>query len=243
MFDTKTLNSLDLMTKYETYSKYSSVLEEKFKGFSLKSLVKTCKNPRIFIKPNFLEEFAKKYPHENDQFIKENNNNNKAKSFSESLTIKKQPKTHNIDPWTRSIRTTTKLYEPRPDPCWYNPNFNSIYKNIPCCIISPQRNKIKNLKSRDKKIKIINTPRENYKTQNNSVMKKNNNIYNSLTIENNTNNSLDLKNNNSSEKVSQTLPAVKNNSKRNILKTMNKNDKNNQNDRNNHAFKLIGKNQ
>ena len=217
MFDPKTLNSLDLMTKYETYSKYSNVLAEKFKGLSLKSLVKTCKNPRIFIKPNFLEEFAKKYPHENDQFIKENNNNNKAKSFSESLTIKKQQKTHNIDPWTRSIRTTTKLYEPRPDPCWYNPNFNSIYKNIPCCIISPQRNKIKNLKSRDKKIKIINTPRENYKTQNNSVMKKNNN---------------------SSEKVSQTLPAVKNNSKRNILKAMNKNDKNNQNDRNNHAFKF-----
>lgn len=239
MFDAKTLNSLDLMTKYETYSKYSNVLEEKFKGYSLKSLVKTCKNPRTFVKPNFLEEFAKKYPHENDQFIKESNNNNKAKSFSESLSIKKQSKTQNIDPWTRSIRTNTKLYEPRPDPCWYNPNFDSIYKNIPCCIISPQRNKIKNLKNRKKKIQLNNTPRENNKTQNNSVMKKNNNIYNCLTIENNRNKSLDLKNYiNSSEKVSQTLPVVKNNSKRNILKTMNKNDKNNQDDRNNHAFKF-----
>ena len=238
MFDTKTLNSLDLMTKYETYSKYSNVLEEKFKGLSLKSLVKTCKNPRIFIKPNFLEEFAKKYPHENDQFIKETNSNNKAKSFSESLTIKKQPKSPNINPWTRSIRTSTKLYEPRPDPCWYNPNFDSIYKNIPCCIISPIRNKIKNLKTRSRKVQINNIPRENHKTQNNSVIKKNNNMYNSLTIENNRNKSLDLKNDNNSEKVTQTLPAVKNSSNRNFLKNMNKNDKNNQNDRNNHAFKF-----
>ena len=238
MFDPKTLNSLDLMTKYETYSKYSNVLAEKFKGLSLKSLVKTCKNPRIFIKPNFLEEFAKKYPHENDQFIKENNNNNKAKSFSESLSINKQPKSPKIDPWTRSIRNTTKLYEPRPDPCWYNPNFNSIYKNIPCCIISPNRNKNKIFKTRNKKIQLCNTPKENRKTLNNSVIKKNNNIYNNLTIENNRNKSLDLKNCNESEKVSQTLPAVKNSNNRNILKNMNKNDKNDKNDKNNHAFKF-----
>jgi len=232
MFDTKTLNSLDLMTKYETYSKYSNVLEEKFKGFSLKSLVNTCKNPRIFVKPNFLEEFAKKYPHDNDQFIKESNNNNKAKSFAESLIIKKQPKSPSIDPWTRSIRNTTKLYEPKPDPCWYNPNFHSIYKNIPCCIISPIRNKNKNLKNRNRKLQLINTPKENHKTQNNSVIKKNNNLYKSLTIENDRNKPIDLKNYNNSDKVSQTLPAVKNNSNRNILKNMNKND------RNNHAFKF-----
>ena len=234
MFDSKTLNSLDLMTKYETYSKYSNVLEEKFKGVSLKSLVKTCKNPRIFIKPNFLEEFAKKYPHENDQFIKETNNNIKAKSFAESLTIKKQTKSPKIDAWSRSIRTNTKLYEPRPDPFRYNPNFDSISKNIPCCIISPIRNKDKNnLKTRNKKIQLINTPKENHKTQNNSVIKNNNNIYKTLTIENNRNKSPDLKNNNnSSDKVSQTLPAVKNSNNRNILKNMYKNDKNN------HAFKF-----
>ena len=34
MLDLKTLNSLDSMSKYKTYSKYNDFLEKKFKGFS-----------------------------------------------------------------------------------------------------------------------------------------------------------------------------------------------------------------
>ena len=68
MLDSKTLNTLDSMAKYKTYSKYNTVLEKKFKGYSLKSLIYTCKNPRQFVKVKFLEEFVKKHPYENEQY-------------------------------------------------------------------------------------------------------------------------------------------------------------------------------
>ena len=234
MIDTKTLNLLDSMTKFKTYSKYNNVLEKKFKGFSLKSLIKTCKNPRQFVKAKFLEEFAKKYPYENDQFLKTSNLNSKAKDFLESIKIRKTPQKNTIDPWSRKS-SYTKFYEGGTDPFHYNPNYNSIFKNVPCCIIFPLRNEknkdIKqNPKSRNFRTPIVLSKK--IKTESNKENKSNEHkIVDSLTIDNSNDNKINLKIIKNNEKVSQTLPAVQRHNYflNNINKKINKN---------NHAFKF-----
>ena len=133
MIDTKTLNSLDSISKYKTYSKYNNILDEKFKGSSLKSLIKTFKNPKQFVKVKFLEEFSEKYPYENTQYI---DNNKKILNFLENLEKKTTNKTIVNETWARKS-SYTKLYEPVPDPFRYNPNYNSIFKTAPSYKIPP----------------------------------------------------------------------------------------------------------
>ena len=233
MIDKKTLNSLDSMTKFKTYSKYNNILDKRFKGYSLKSLIKTSRNPRQFVKAKFLEELARKFPYENDQIININNLNKKQRDFFEAIKEKKMPPKIEINPWSRKS-SYTKIFEVETDPFHYNPNYNSIFKNIPCCIISPLRKKnIKNI-NKKQKMKNFKTPiilNKKFKTENNTIYKNNKHkIMDNLTIEsdNNKKNSNTLKN---IEKFSQTLTYVK--SKRKFLDYMNKT-----NDKNNHAFKF-----
>ena len=219
MLDLKTLNSLDSMSKYKTYSKYNNILEKKFKGFSLKSLIRTCKHPRQFVKLKFLEEFAKKHPYENEQYIEDNSLNTKTKNFLNSLD-NKQYKRNIVDSWARKS-SYTKLYEPVPDPFRYNPNYNSIFRNVPCCRIAPPRTELIKNKHRKRKIKSYNLK------NNNSTKKSNiNKTFEDIIIKNDK----DIQSNNSKVKnnnISKTLPAVK--SKRHYLNICNKN---------NHAFKF-----
>ena len=199
MIDKKTLNSLDSMTKFKTYSKYNNILDKRFKGYSLKSLIKTSRNPRQFVKAKFLEELARKFPYENDQIININNLNKKQRDFFEAIKEKKMPPKIEINPWSRKS-SYTKIFEVETDPFHYNPNYNSIFKNIPCCIISPLRKKnIKNINQK-KKMKNFKTPiilNKKFKTENNTIYKNNKHkIMDNLTIEsdNNKKNSNTLKN-------------------------------------------------
>ena len=230
MIDLKTLNSLDSMSKYKTYSKYNDLLEKKFKGYSLKSLIKTHRNPVQFVEVKFLEEFIKKHPYDSDQLsdVKTINNvNNKAKTFLNSFE-RKTSKKKITDAWGRKS-SYTKLYEPEPDPFRYHPNYNSIYKNVPCCRIAPLKVQLIKNKKLNRKIKKYKYSDNNSK-ENNSIDKNNNKNKNKILenlILNNTNNTktITIKNN---ERVSKTLPAVRKNKKfsRNNI------------DKNNHAFKF-----
>lgn len=233
MIDSKTLTSLDSITKYKTYSRYYNILNKRFKGNSLKSFIKTFKNPRLFVKATFLEEFAKKYPHENDQFINAIAIS-KSKRFLESLKPRKA-KIHKVvpDSWGKKPykMSSYKMFEPEPDPFRYHPNYKSIYKNVPCCIISPPKYETINTDKRVKKIQLskkINDKNKNNKNSSNKI-NSSHKINDIKTIEVSKGiKSKDLINN---ENRSKTLPAVS--THRKYLKNMKK-----KIDKNNHAFKF-----
>lgn len=220
MIDLKTLNSLDSMSKYKTYSKYNNILEKKFKGYSLKSLIRTCKNPRQYVKASFLEEFSKKYPYENEQYIDNSSLTSKTRNFFNTLNNKKKTQKKSVDSWARKS-SYTKLYEPTPDPFRYNPNYNSILRNSPCCKIAPPREK--------SRINIKKTRNNRNKTNDLKYIEQAKNRYINNTIDNfiNKNEKLTL-NSKSKKNISRTLPAVKS-KKPFLIKTGNKN---------NHAFKF-----
>ena len=201
MLDTKTLNSLDSMTKYKTYSRYNNILEKRFKGYSLKSLVKECKNPKQFIKVKFLEEFAKKHPYENEQYVDSSGINPKTRDFLNSFE-KKKPKKIVVDSWARKS-SFNKLFEPEPDPFRYNPNYNSIFKNVPCCrIVPPRVQLIKNI-NKNKRIKKLNL-----KNKIKSLNTSNNKTFDDLLIENK--NKEKTRNINKNEIITKTLPSLRN---------------------------------
>jgi len=233
MIDSKTLTSLDSITKYKTYSRYYNILNKRFKGNSLKSLIKNFKHPRLFVKAKFLEEFAKKYPHENDQFI-DTNAINKAKRFLESLKVRKPKKPKIVQgSWGRPPykMTSYKMFEPEPDPFRYHPNYKSIYKNVPCCIISPPKYETIITEKRVKKIQLNKKLNKRNKSINKSLDKSNSShkINDIKTIEV----KKEVKSNDLSknDNRSKTLPAVS--THRNFLKTVK-----NKIDKNNHAFKF-----
>jgi hypothetical protein len=219
------------MSKYKTYSKYNDILEKKFKGYSLKSLVKTHRNPSQFVQVKFLEAFIKKHPYDSDQIIDINSINNKTKNFLNSFKKKKTKKIV-IDSWGRKS-SYTKLYEPQPDPFRYHPNYNSIFKNVPCCRIAPLKVQIVKPKN---KSKPNNNNKKTKKTHFSQTVKKGKNrfildhkIFGELLMDNNNkenNKTLEVKD---SDRVSKTLPAVKKHKKHSR----------NDFDKNNHAFKFI----
>ena len=198
MIDKKTLNSLDSMTKFKTYSKYNNILDKRFKGYSLKSLIKTSRNPRQFVKVKFLEEFAKKHPYENDQYMP----NNKTRNFLNSFE-KQKPKKKVLDAWARN-GTSIKLYEPKPDPFRYNPNYNSIFKNTPSCRIAPPRIQLlKHMNKNNKRIRNSHLKLNKPKIKAKSINK----TFDDFSIENNKNKETIYSKN--YEKISRTLPSVK----------------------------------
>lgn len=148
----KTISMLSSISNFKTYSKYNEILKKRFSDYSLKHLINTLKKPKYFVKPNFLEEFVKKYPYESGQFPQKNITKNKTCSLSNNNddTIlsnedqHKSPKNATINFWTlKSLNTPKKFYEPEPDPFRYNPNYNSIFKNIPCAkIFEPSKESI-----------------------------------------------------------------------------------------------------
>ena len=139
----KTLNSLDTLTKYKTFSRYNKVLDKNFKANSLKTFVHKLKHQKQFIKPKFLEEFNRKYPIENQELTK-TDLEIKSRNFSKLLEAKKKKRIINIEPWSKSIREF-KICEQSPDPMRYTPNYKSVFKTVPSHTFAPLRIKNKNI--------------------------------------------------------------------------------------------------
>ena len=172
--DSKTINVLDSMTKYKTFSHYDKVLSKTFKDKSLKTLVYNLQNQKKFVRPKFLEEFNKKYPIENQDLTKLELEK-KSRNFSEFLNKKKKKKKIIIDDWSKG-NYGLHICEPGPDPMRYTPNYKSVLKTIPSHKFSPLVTK--NNHNRNIKInKISNTVQNTiYNPFNKTISQKNNNI-------------------------------------------------------------------
>lgn len=133
--DKKAIALLSSIPKFKSYSKYSEILKKKFSNNSLKSFLISLKEPKYFIKPKFLEEFIKKHPYESDQLGELNPMGIKKicpTLLLEELQSEEEKKTTKVDYWhLKSMLSGGKNFNPEPDPFQYNPNYQSIYKNIP----------------------------------------------------------------------------------------------------------------
>ena len=64
MVDKKTINNFEMISNFENFSKYNSILDHEFKEKSLKNFIVSLKHYRKKERANFLEEFYKKFPYQ-----------------------------------------------------------------------------------------------------------------------------------------------------------------------------------
>ena len=184
----KMINFFDSIPKINSYSHYGSSLEKKFKMSSLKYFIKTLKFKEEFHKRFLKEESVNKKEKEYDVYEMEEINNNKGKNQQDIFSLpetnlENKPKIKNNYEINKSYFYHKKNFSTlsdSPDALKYNPNYNSISKNIPSVkIVKPffDKNKINSrknggLNSKIKKeiskkaLKIINS-NKNFITINN----------------------------------------------------------------------------
>ena len=124
-----TLNSLESIPKATIYSKYGEILDKLFKARSLKNLIYELKNPKKYTPKEInSEENDIKKPLGN----KYNEEEFKDIFSSEKINVQKDNKENNkkLEPPKFKPRGYTRITEFM-DPFKYNPNYNSISKNIP----------------------------------------------------------------------------------------------------------------
>ena len=154
------IKMFDSILRFDTFSKYNMALDKKFKYYSLKNLVNSLKNrPEIEVKDKVKEQLMRiieKQKIGNETMInsnkksflprgiQENNTNIFDKNFSpkqKQIPIKKK---------TNYFSHEHVLREKILDPYKYNPNYTSIYKNIPS--VKFRKPKKKSLNIYNKKI-------------------------------------------------------------------------------------------
>ena len=151
----KMINFFDSIPKINSYSHYGSSLEKMFKMSSLRYFIKTLKFKEEFHKKFLKDESVNKKREEYDVYemegIQNNKKNNDEDIFSLSNTkqiLKPKIKNNEINKsYFYHKRNNTTLSD-SPDALKYNPNFNSISKNIPSVrIVKPSLNKHRNIKN------------------------------------------------------------------------------------------------
>ena len=243
----------DSISKFNTYSKYSNSLKKIFKNKSLKDYIKSLKNPIHVEGFQLINDFDKRTSklEEEDEFhilpkgylkkgkqldlLHEESNPEpeEKKEMPNNNTLNKNDNAKSMTNFNISlIKKNQEL-----DPFKYNPNYNSIYKNIHSFkIILPSKkiinkkaksqtfltiNKKKKIKRTKKNIKIINIDNANCEKEKNFR-----NIINNNFSENN----LKSRNYNS-------FPALNDFSYLSRTKSKNKNNKKDKN-KENHAFRF-----
>ena len=193
----KILKYFDSIPKINSYSHCGSSLEKMFKMSSLRYLIKTLKYKEEYQK-KFLKEESLNMKKEYDIYEMEGMKNKKIINqeediFSLPITTTKTTKNNKSPGVNKTFfyhkRNYTTLND-SPDSLKYNPNYNSIMKNIPAVkIVKPSINKRrinKNniLNEKIKKeinkfiMKDIDTKNNNLHTINNNDSSKNNNFDN-----------------------------------------------------------------
>ena len=152
-----TLASLESIPKATIYSKYGESLDKLFKSRSLKNLISELKNPKKYISKEISEESPKK------KVVKY-----KEEDFKDIFSSLEQEHENKKDNYTKENNKNLlekEKYKPKiliknagfMDPFKYNPNYNSISKNIPSVrmILNDKEKKELNLiKERQKSPKI-----------------------------------------------------------------------------------------
>ena len=128
---------LDSIPKFDIYSKYNIALERVFQDNSMKHLMKSLKeHKRAEVYSYFTEN--EKVPKNNKLLaiygIENKKEDNYRNLLNDEEKEKKPEEKQNIDILKGAWRITNTSLRPlrlESDPFRYNPNYNSIYKNIP----------------------------------------------------------------------------------------------------------------
>ena len=176
MIDKNLIKNFETISKFDNISRYSRVLDKEFREKTLKDFIISLKNYKTKEKENFIEELHKKFPYQheekeiiinNDSFF-ENIIKSKSRNENELKSINKKHSTMND--------LSDKIKEnDSPEPWRYNPNYVSIYKNIPGFKMVYNNKADKKILKR-KINKILNSKIfEDNKSNNNSNNKSNDN--------------------------------------------------------------------
>jgi hypothetical protein len=136
----KLINLFDSIPQINNYSHYGSSLEKLFKMSSLRHFIKTLKFKEDFHKKYLKEGYVKEKKKEYDIYeqveMNERKNNEEEDIFSlpASKSENKMKIKSNINLKSNYIffhKKPQNILNESPDPLRYNPNYNSISKNIP----------------------------------------------------------------------------------------------------------------
>jgi hypothetical protein len=163
--NSKIFNSFEFITPSHSYSKNGLLFEKIIQYRSFKTLINKLMNPVKPVKMSFIEEMKVKYPYGSTSTgIQEeyfSDFNGKMKNIEIDLPIEqnntKKVKNHNYNLYYTKNYGSMNIYKQvdniNLDPFKYNPNYNSIYKNIPCVKISSPSKEY--LQAKMKKNKIL----------------------------------------------------------------------------------------
>ena len=256
------LDNLDSISNINVYSRKNREYEKILGNYTLKSFIKSIKNPIKIKRRNFLDEMAEKYPYDEDPSFKISQSLNKKIVRSKELfnnIINDYIQTDN----NNNSKNPIKAYHFRkpikidltPNPCTYNPKYDCIFKRIPVVTIYKTPKKIDDnnnntnnfsIKRKIKLKKITDDKKHNIILyRNNKENKKLDSLqsFNKKFISFTKNNDYlkeEINDNNQKEKIISFRnkdSIIKNNNEKS-----NNNNSNNNNNINNNFFNLIHKN-
>ena len=133
------INNLDTVSDFKIYSRHNHAYEKLLGNFTLRTFVKSLKNPVRIRKPKFLEEMAKKYPYEVEPSNEANQSlhktRNKAKEIINNLKIDDNQSIDNKKKKNLTINIRKNDIDLTPNPCTYNPKYDFIFRRIPVTTI------------------------------------------------------------------------------------------------------------
>jgi len=132
--DHKLINILNPLVNFNTFSKYNESLEKLFKKKSLRSLLYSLNNPLKFSE-SYIDERLNKKEIERSSSNKDDDKKCLLEyNYEDYLQSQKErfKKTNKKEPWNINIKTPRiPIIKRNLDFYKYNPNYNSIYKNVP----------------------------------------------------------------------------------------------------------------
>ena len=156
--DYKLINILNPISNFNTFSKYSDSLEKIFKKKSLKNLLYSLNNPTKYDK-NYIDEKLMKKEIERDRVTTDKDEEQKnllEYNYEDYLKSQKEKTIKNSkkEPWSIDINTP-RMPKPKRnlDFYKYNPNYNSIQKNVPSFLFVQPTKKKTPLNSKKKIVK------------------------------------------------------------------------------------------
>ena len=171
------LDNFDSINNFNVYSRKNCEYEKIFGNYTLKSLIKSIKNPIKRKKRNFLDEMAKKYPYDEAPSFKISQSLNKKIVRSKQLfnnIVNNYIQINNNENNSKNPKRAYNFRKPiktdfTPNPCTYNPKYNCIFKRIPVVKIykTPKKidvnnNNTNNISIKRKiKLKKINNNKKN----------------------------------------------------------------------------------
>ena len=138
--DYKLIGILNPIGNFNTYSKYSDSLEKVFHKKCLRTLLFSLKNPIKLDNEEIAEKLSKK---ETERYHSRDSNKKCLLDYNYDDYLKRQKELFSqakkTEPWSINLNTPRMPQTQRNlDFYKYNPNYNSIYKNIPSFVFVPK---------------------------------------------------------------------------------------------------------